>query len=156
MTDKRRAFQDYYPDNYSHCYGCGKLNAKGLHIQSFWEGDEGVCHFDPLPHHTGGFPDYLYGGLIASLIDCHSAATASAARHRQSGLELGEQLFPRHVTGALKVNYLKPTPLQRLTLRSRVLEITEKKVILETTLSAGGEVCAKGESVMVLVRDRSS
>lgn len=154
MTVRSKAFQDYYPDNYSHCYGCGRLNENGLHIKSYWDGEEGVCHYDPLPHHTGGFPDYLYGGLIASLIDCHSAATASAARHRQAGHQLGEQPFPRHVTGALKVDYLKPTPVQRLTLRSRVIEITEKKVILETTLSAGGTVCAKGESVMVLIKEK--
>jgi acyl-coenzyme A thioesterase PaaI-like protein len=156
MTNKSEAFQDYYPDDYSHCYGCGNLNEKGLKIKSYWDGDESVCHFDPQPHHTGGFPDYLYGGLIASLIDCHSAATASAARCRQEGIDLGDVTLPRHVTAALKVDYLKPTPVERLTLRSRVLEITDKKVVVATTLSSRGITRAKGETVMVLITDRSS
>lgn len=156
MTNNAYAFQDYYPDDYSHCYGCGKLNEKGLKIKSYWDGDEAVCHFDPHPHHTGGFPDYLYGGLIASLIDCHSAATASAARCRQAGIDLGDEPLPRHVTAALKVDYLKPTPVEKLTLRSQVLEITDKKVVVATTVSSSGIIRAKGETVMVLISDRSS
>lgn len=156
MTNKSEAFQDHYPDDYSHCYGCGNLNEKGLKIKSYWEGDEAVCHFTPQPHHTGGFPDYLYGGLIASLIDCHSAATASAARCRQEGIDLGIEPLPRHVTAALKVDYLKPTPVEQLTLRSQVLEITDKKVVVATTLYSGGIIRAKGETVMVLISDRSS
>jgi acyl-coenzyme A thioesterase PaaI-like protein len=156
MVDQLKAFQEYYPDDYSHCYGCGKLNMNGLHIKSYWDGEESVCHYDPLPHQTGGFPDYLYGGLIASLIDCHSAATASAARCRAAGVKLGAQRFPRHVTAALKVDYLKPTPVKRVTLRSRILQITEKKVIVATSLWAEGTVRAKGETVMVLIPEKSS
>lgn len=154
MTQRPKAFQDYYPDDYAHCYGCGNLNENGLKIKSYWEGDEAVCRFSPQPHHTGGFPDYLYGGLIASLIDCHSAATASAARCRQAGIELGDAPLPRHVTAALKVDYLKPTPVETLTLRSRVLEITDKKVVVETTLSSSGVIRAKGETIMVLITNR--
>ena len=156
MTEQIRAFQDYYPDDYSHCYGCGNLNPDGLHIKSYWQGEGSMCRFDPQPHHSGGFPDYVYGGLIASLIDCHSAATASAARCRNAGTELGDAPLPRHVTAALKVDYLKPTPLETLTLMSRILEITEKKVVVETILSAGGSIRAKGEAVMVLIPEREA
>jgi len=154
MPEKIKAFQDYYPDDYSHCYGCGNLNPDGLRIKSYWQGETSVCRFDPQPHHTGGFPDYVYGGLIASLIDCHSAATASAARCRDAGVELGETPLPRHVTAALKVDYLLPTPVETLTLESRILEITKKKVVVETTLSAGDRVRARGEAVMVLIPER--
>ena len=42
-----KAFQDFYPDDVSHCYGCGRLNPQGLQIKSFWEADESVCHFSP-------------------------------------------------------------------------------------------------------------
>ena len=63
-----KAFQDYYPDQLAHCYGCGRLNEHGLQIKSYWEGDDSVCHFQPHPHHTA-IPGYVYGGLIASLID---------------------------------------------------------------------------------------
>jgi len=151
MREQSTAFQDCYPDDYAHCYGCGHLNEQGLRIKSYWDGEESICQYDPPKKYTGGFPDYLYGGLIASLIDCHSAATASAARCRAAGIDLEAQALPRHVTAALKIDYLKPTPVETVTLKSRVLEITGKKVVVETTLSAGGMVRAKGEAVMVLI-----
>ena len=62
------AIQDEYSDEVSHCYGCGRLNAHGLHIRSFWDGAEAKAMFTPSPHHTA-IPGYVYGGLIASLID---------------------------------------------------------------------------------------
>ena len=36
MSEKERAFQDFYPDNVSHCYGCGRLNPEGLQIKTHW------------------------------------------------------------------------------------------------------------------------
>ena len=29
-----KAFQDYYPDHLSYCYGCGRLNEQGLKIRA--------------------------------------------------------------------------------------------------------------------------
>jgi hypothetical protein len=60
-----RAFQDHYPDDLSHCYGCGRLNPDGLQIKSFWDGEESICRFQPRACHTA-LPGYVYGGLIAS------------------------------------------------------------------------------------------
>jgi len=150
MTNK--AFQDCYPDEFAHCYGCGRLNEEGLQIKSYWDGEESVCHYTPKPFFTGGFPGYFYGGLISSLIDCHSAATASAAKLRAEGFSLGEKPLSRFVTASLKVDFLKPTPMGKIIeLRSRVLEIKTRKIIVSTTLSAEGEIRAKGETVMVLL-----
>ncbi len=81
---REKAFQDYYPDQLSHCYGCGRLNERGLHIQSYWDGEESVCRFRPEAYYTA-IPGYVYGGLIASLIDCHCTGTASAASYRAEG-----------------------------------------------------------------------
>ena len=78
-------FQDYDPGNFAHCYGCGRLNPKGLQIKSYWESQESVFHFRPEAHYSGGVPDNLYGGMIAALIDCHGAATAAAARLEEIG-----------------------------------------------------------------------
>ena len=36
---KIKAFQDYYPDHLSHCYGCGKLNEHGYIVPGL--GDAG-------------------------------------------------------------------------------------------------------------------
>ena len=48
MSDK--AFQDHYLDNVAQCYGCGRLNADGLQIKTFWEGDESVTRYRPRPY----------------------------------------------------------------------------------------------------------
>ena len=64
-----KAFQDYYGENVSHCYGCGSLNRHGHRIKTHWDGDESVTRFTPEPFHTA-VPGYVYGGLLASLIDC--------------------------------------------------------------------------------------
>ena len=148
MTTK--SFQDYYPDNYSHCYGCGKLNEKGMHIKSYWDGDESFCRHTPASYQTGGFPDNIYGGVIASLIDCHCAGTAAAARLREDGFTLGDKPLSRFVTASLKVDYLKPTPAGvELEIRAKVMEIKNRKVILSATVTADGIVTARGEAIMV-------
>lgn len=148
MTTK--AFQDYYADEFASCYGCGRLNKHGLHIKSYWDGEESVCHFQPKPHHTGGYPGYVYGGLIACLIDCHGAGTASATKSRDSGEEMDIHPPPRFVTASLHVDYLAPTPMDTmLELRGRAKEIKGRKVIVAVTLSAYDNVCVKGEVVAV-------
>jgi len=150
-----KAFQDYYPDNYSHCYGCGRLNEHGLKIKSFWDGDESVCYFTPQRYYTGGFPDYLYGGMIASLIDCHSAGTASAAKAREAGIDPDVQPLERFVTASLKVDYLAPAPVgTELEIRAKIREMDGRKVWLDTSLSAEGKVCAKGEVLMIQIPNR--
>jgi len=145
-----RAFQDYYPDEFAHCFGCGRLNTEGLQIKSLWDGEESVCHYTPKPFYTGGFPGYVYGGFIASLIDCHGAATASAAKLREEGFSPDDRPISRFVSASLKVDYLKPTPMGPvLEIRGRVKEIKGRKVTVSVTLSAEGEIRAKGEVIMV-------
>jgi acyl-coenzyme A thioesterase PaaI-like protein len=144
-----QAFQDNYPDDLSHCYGCGRLNPHGLHIKSYWDGDEAVCRFNPQPYHTA-IPGYVYGGLIASLIDCHSTGTASAAAHAKAQEDGASPKTPRFVTASLHVNYLRPTPIDDvLEVRAVVKEMTGRKVVIASRLMAGGQVCATGEVVAV-------
>ena len=153
MTDK--AFQDYYPDKMSLCYGCGRLNDKGLQIKSYWDkpGEESVCHFKPRPEHTA-FKGYVYGGLVASLIDCHGTGTAAAAAYKNENRPMDSEPPFRYVTASLKVDYLKPTPLNTtLELRGKVVELKGRKAIISITLSGNGEICARGEVVAVQVPD---
>ena len=147
----KKAFQDYYPDKWSHCYGCGRLNQDGLQIKSYWDGEESVCNFRPRPSHTA-IPGYVYGGLIASLIDCHATGTAAAAIYRAENRPMGTQPDVRFVTASLKVDYLKPTPIDTiLELRGRVKEIKSRKVVLEIDMIAKGKVTARGEVIAVMV-----
>jgi acyl-coenzyme A thioesterase PaaI-like protein len=149
----QKAFQDYYPDDVSYCYGCGRLNEHGLQIRSFWDGEEAVCTFQPRPYHMA-IPGYVYGGLIASLIDCHSTGTAAAAAYRAQGRAMDTDPPLRFVTASLHVDYVRPTPIEGpLELRSQVKEIKGRKVVVSTTLSAQGEVCARGEVVAVQIPD---
>ena len=146
-----KAFQDYYPEDLSHCYGCGRLNEHGHQIKSYWDGDETVCHFKPSNYHTA-IPGYVYGGLLASLIDCHSTGTAAAAKYREENRPMESLPAFRFVTASLKVDYLKPTPLETtLELRGRVKEIKDRKVVVEVDLIANDSICVKGEVVTIQI-----
>ncbi len=143
------AFQDFYPEELSHCYGCGKNNPQGHQIKSYWDGDESVAHFTPTPYHTA-IPGFVYGGLIASLVDCHGTGTAAAAAYRAAGREMGTAPALRFVTGSLQVTYLAPTPLGvELELRGKPVEVKEKKVVVDITVSANGKLTAKGQVIAV-------
>jgi acyl-coenzyme A thioesterase PaaI-like protein len=149
-----KAFQDCYPVELSHCYGCGRLNEHGLHLKSYWDGDETVAVFQPQPYQTA-IPGYVYGGLLASIIDCHGTGTAAAAACRAEQRELDSQLPIRFLTAALHVDYLRPTPLGvPLELRGRVKEHRGRKIVVSVSVSANGQMCVQGEVVAVQVPDR--
>lgn len=146
-------FQDYYPDYMAHCYGCGRLNEYGHQIKSRWEGDESICYFDPRPYHIA-VPGYVYGGLLASLIDCHGTGTAAAAAYREAGRPMDSEPSLRYLTGSLHVDYLKPTPLGiPLEIRGKVKEVKGRKVVVEEWIVADGVVTVRGEVVAVQVPD---
>jgi acyl-coenzyme A thioesterase PaaI-like protein len=149
MDEKGPAVQDFYPQDVAHCFGCGRLNEKGHQLKTRWDDEETVSRFTPLPHHTA-IPGFVYGGLVASLLDCHGTGAAAAATLRREGREIGDGPAPRFVTASLQVDFVKPTPLgPELEVRGRVVEITDRKVILEETLSAGGLITARGRVVAV-------
>jgi acyl-coenzyme A thioesterase PaaI-like protein len=153
METHMKAFQDFYPENVAHCYGCGGLNDHGHRIKTHWEGEESVTHFTPEAFHTA-VPGFVYGGLLASLIDCHSTGTAAAAMYRAAGREMDTLPAFRFVTGSLHVNYLKPTPLGvTLEIRGKVKEIKGRKVVIESTVLANGVATASGEVVAVQMPD---
>jgi acyl-coenzyme A thioesterase PaaI-like protein len=151
MTSTSAAVQDHYPDDFAHCYGCGRLNEHGLHVKSAWEGDEVVARFQPAPYQTA-VPGFVYGGLLASLIDCHAMATASAAAERAAGRAIGEREAPRYVTASLNVNFLQPTPLgPELELRGKVRETKDRRTTVQVTIRAQGSLTVRGEVVAVLI-----
>ncbi len=148
----QESFQDQYPDILSHCYGCGRLNEHGYHIKSYWDGDESVAHFLPQPYHIS-IPGYVYGGLLASLIDCHGTGTAAAALYK-AAKEQDPNAEPttRTLTASLHVDYLKPTPLGvELEVRGKVKELKGRKVVIEEWILAKGEITVRGEVVAVQV-----
>ncbi len=148
------AIQDFYPDDAARCYGCGRLNEAGHRLRTRFDGDRTVTRFTPGPEHTA-VPGYVYGGLVASLLDCHGTGTAAGAAARADGWdpasgEPPEGGVPRYVTARLEVDYVAPTPLgPELVVRGRVIERDERKVVVEETLGPEGEVTARGRVVAV-------
>jgi hypothetical protein len=136
------------------CYGCGSANPDGLHIKSYWsaDGQTVVARFEPQEKFTSGFKDALYGGLVASLIDCHSNWTAMAFGYKAEGREPGTLPLILSVTGSLGVKYLKPTPLdQTIHLRAWVEGEVGRKTRVICELGTADTVTATGDSVFIRV-----
>ena len=145
-------FQDYMPENV--CFGCGVRNPGGLHIKSYWDGDEAVCRWNSQERYHG-WADLLNGGIIATLIDCHCMCTAMAHAYKSEGRELDSLPEYRYATGTLSVKYLKPTPNREVELRARVVEVKNKKTVLKCDLYSGGAKRAEADVVAIRVYDSS-
>jgi acyl-coenzyme A thioesterase PaaI-like protein len=128
-----KAIQDYYPIEFAHCYGCGVANPDGHKLKSYLIGDTVEARFRVDPKYTGGFPDKVYGGLLASLLDCHGAASAAAFAHQAENKPLGEGASEiRFVTGTLKVMFHHPTPLEaELLLEGKLRSLTGRKATID-------------------------
>ncbi len=154
---REKAFQDLVPQGSPRrlCYGCGADNRHGLNIKSYWEGEEAVAHWNPQPFHSSGPADSLNGGVAATLIDCHSVYTAIATAYRLEGREMGEGEPIDYATAKLTVTYLRRTPMDTsLELRAKVVKKGNRSMVVETTLSANGEACVKGEVVAVRMNEK--
>lgn len=148
------AFQDYYPERFSHCFGCGRSNPHGHHLKSYWNGDETIARFTIPTKYSGGVPDYAYGGIVASLIDCHGTASAAAFAYRAQDRRMEDDQEPmRFVTASLKVDYLQPTPIgEEVVVTGKLIRIEGRKVQVALALSGRGVVCATGEMLAVQLR----
>ncbi len=147
------AIQDTYPEDFAHCYGCGYKNPEGYRFKTTYDEATGetVTRYRPAPYHTA-VPGFVYGGLIASLIDCHSSGSAAIFKLLAEGKKPGEAPAPRFVTARLEVDYLKPTPLgPELLVRGRAVEVKDRKVVVESRLFAGEEETVRGRAVLVLL-----
>lgn len=151
-----KAIQDHYPEQFAHCYGCGPANPHGLHLKSRVEGEETVARFTPAAMFSGGYPSHVYGGMIASLLDCHGTASAAAFAYRQQGREMGDGLpVIRFVTASLKIDYKRPTPQGvELVIRGKLVALDGRKATIALSLAAEDEVCAVGEMIAVEYRPK--
>ncbi len=148
MSEK--AFQDYWEKN--RCWGCGSGNEHGLHLKSFWDGDESVSVFLPSRNHKAGPDEYLNGGIIATIIDCHSICTAIADAYAREKRALNSEPFIWYVTASMKIDYHKPTPISGpVTLRARVGEREGKKTLVACELFSGELKCAGGDVLAIRV-----
>lgn len=179
MTSAPTAFQDNYPPDLAHCFGCGHLNRVGHHIRTFWDdrqddggdndggghdgpgrgavGGRTITRFTPAADQTA-IPGYVYGGLLASLVDCAGTGSACGAAYRHEGRTMGEPADDaaplRFVTGRLEVDYLAPTPMGvELVVRGRIDEVGAKKVVVSLEVFAGDALVVRGRVIAVRMPD---
>ena len=133
------------------CFGCGPANPNGLHIRSFPAPDatnEVLAEWQPEPRHQA-FEGVLNGGIIGTLLDCHSNWTA--AYHLMQSR--GAARPPTTVTADYHVRMLRPTPTDGpIRLRARVIDSTADRATVEATLEARGEVTATCRGTFVAVK----
>ncbi len=145
---KREYIQDSWPHEGTFCWGCGKNNEHGLQLKSYWEDEIAIARWQPKEHHLA-FPGVLNGGIISTLIDCHSTGTANAAGHKMFGKDNNDFMY---VTASISVNLLQPTPLHTpVTLRAWVKEAIEKRISVSCELYSDDVKCATGEVVCIHV-----
>ena len=149
-----KAIQDCYPSKYAHCFGCGHGNPAGYQLKSYLREGVTQARFMPGMQYSGGVPGHVYGGMIASLLDCHGTASAAAfaARERDGAIEEQSEP-PRFVTASLKVDFKNPTPQGvELLMRGELQSVEGRKVRVALSLHAGDVVCATGEMLAIELR----
>jgi acyl-coenzyme A thioesterase PaaI-like protein len=145
MTDE--SLQERYAPHNS-CFGCGPSNERGLRIRSFARGEEVVAEWRAEPFHEA-FPGMLNGGIIGTLLDCHSNWTAAYHLMRRTGAEHP----PCTVTADYSIKLLRPTPTDApVQLVARVVESSDTRATIEAELLAHGKVCATCRGTFVAVK----
>lgn len=145
MSTKPCLQEEYAP--HCICFGCGAANDKGLNLRSFAEGDHLVAEWMPNPEHQA-FPGVLNGGIIGTLLDCHSNWTASwSLMQARRGDEM-----PCTVTAEYTVHLLRPTPVDGpVHLYGKAVHIEGNRVRVEARLTAGDKTCATCLGIFVAV-----
>ncbi len=116
------------------CFGCGNDTKNGLHVKSFWGEDVSLCDWQPKVSHQG-WPKIMNGGIIATIIDCHSMGTAMAYALKHENRSLGSLPEYKYATGTLSIKYIAPTPNLPVRLKASVISYSKKKVLIKCELT---------------------
>lgn len=142
-----------YPD--LPCFGCGHANADGLKLRSY-SADDGVvtATFTPWPAHDNGL-GFLNGGIICTVLDCHSAAAVMQEADKRGWPPLGDAALS-YVTAGLDVRYLRPSPLHDpVELRATVTEASEAQMTVDVSLVWDGKTRAEATALWKRWRPRA-
>ena len=130
------------------CFGCGPANRDGLRLRSFVQGSEIVAHWQPDDKYQA-FPGMVNGGIIGTLLDCHSNWAAAWHLMKMGGLD--QPLCT--VTADYAIKLLRPTPIASpVELIARVVESAADRATIEAVLSSGGKPRATCRGTFVTVR----
>jgi acyl-coenzyme A thioesterase PaaI-like protein len=131
------------------CFGCGPANPLGLRLRSLPGVDGCVATWQPAREHEA-FPGVLNGGIISTLLDCHSNWTAAIHLMHARGASRP----PVTVTATLSVRLLRPTPSDapvRLEARAVEIDADGRRVVVEGRLIADGRDAATSRATFVAV-----
>jgi acyl-coenzyme A thioesterase PaaI-like protein len=143
---EQESLQETYAPS-SVCFGCGPANEQGLRIRSMVEGESVVAKWTPREYHHA-FEKILSGGIISTILDCHSNWTGAYSLM----VEAGAKSPPPTVTASIFVEFLRPTPIAPLFLEARAKEVSGRRAVVESTLKADGAVTAALRGTFVAVR----
>jgi len=151
MDTSVKAFQDVWWPTLV-CFGCGPANTSGLQLKSYVQLDGSlVADFRPWPEHDNG-GGFLNGGIIATLLDCHSAAAVHQTAYA-NGWASGPGLA--YVTAGIEVKYRRPAPLHEVvTLVAEPLEAAEDAITAAVRLEWDGKVRAEAQALWKRWRPR--
>jgi acyl-coenzyme A thioesterase PaaI-like protein len=144
-----QSLQERFAPN-GRCFGCGPANELGLRMRSFEAGDGTVvAEWRARPEHEA-FDGFVNGGILGTLIDCHSNWTAIAALLASGWASEA----PSTVTSEMSVRFRRPTPSSGvLRLVGRPVEVALDRVTVETSVEVDGEVTARGRATFVPVKE---
>ncbi len=147
MNNEKSLQETYSPNGI--CFGCGVKNEKGLRIRSFPNGEEVIAEWHADEQHQA-FPGMLSGGIVGTLLDCHSNWTAAHFLMKKNGKDTPDCT----VTANYAVKLLRPTPFDAtIYLKARVVESTDTTATVEAELIANDKVCATCKGLFVAVRE---
>ncbi len=147
MDDGRSLQERFAPEG--RCFGCGPANELGLRIQSR-EAEDGtvIAEWQARAEHEA-FDGFVNGGILGTLIDCHSNWTGVAALLTRSGASVA----PSTVTAELSIRFRRPTPSDRpLRVIGRAVEVADDRVVVESWIEVDGVTTAEGRATFVVVR----
>ena len=151
------AIQDRYGERFQHCWGCGPKNDLGLHLKTYpsIDGKSCISRIKLENAYTGGVPSNVFGGMIATIFDCHGTTSAAWFAHHQKGLELTKStVIGRFITARLEIDYLSPSPIEdEIVVTSTLEELGERKAIIAMEMTVATKVRAKAKMVAVAVKD---
>ncbi len=146
MNQKKSIQETFAPKGV--CFGCGVANEKGLRIRSFEKDGEYFAEWNAEKHHEA-FPGMLNGGIIGSLLDCHSNWAAAHYLMKQNNKDEPDCT----VTANYSIKLLRPTPSDAVIhLKARVVESSEDRATVEAELIANDKVCATCKGLFVAVK----
>lgn len=144
--------QRFFPD--MTCFGCGPANPKGLQLRSYPDVDGTTADFTPWPEHDNGL-GFLNGGIICTVLDCHSATPVLLEAERL-GLTYDDVPLP-FVTAGLQVAYLRPTPLTRACrLHATVIDVSDSAMEVAVELWADDKLRVQGRATWKRWRPRET